>query len=482
MAFNVRETIKQLTQPRGAEWFSIRYQNEQELWQGVRDGRPQYNNLVSSQGVMVEVFSDGAFGYSATNDLSMTSLQRALEEATRHATLAARHPVVRFPLDAVRPSLSGTYHSSVSTPHSARSKRESWDLLMTMTEEAKISEKVVTTEASMGLITSNTAYATTGGAEIEQTIVTTSIDLRVTAQEGSEVQSRSMNGFRGVFRQGGLELLDHALLLQRARITAQEALQLLSAVECPRERTSLVLSPDQMMLQIHESIGHPLELDRILGDERNYAGWSFVRPEDFGSLRYGTPLLNVLFEPNEEREFASYAFDDIGAQAEREYLIKDGILLRGIGGLESQYRSGLSGVASQRACSWNRPPIDRMANINIAPGQHSLEEILSGIERGVLMHTNRSWSIDDYRRKFQFGCELGYLIEEGRLTKMVKNPNYRGVSLDFWNSLTHVGDASTYEIYGTLNCGKGEPHQAIGVGHGSPVCAFKDIEVFGGAR
>jgi predicted Zn-dependent protease len=235
-----------------------------------------------------------------------------------------------------------------------------------------------------------------------------------------------------------------------------------------------------MILQIHESIGHPLELDRILGDERNYAGRSFVTLDLFGSYRYGSDLLNVTFDPTRAGELASYAFDDEGQPATREYLIRDGILLRPLGGLASQARAGLPGVANARASSWNRPPIDRMANLNLEPGDASLEQMVSNVERGVYMKTNCSWSIDDSRNKFQFGCEWARLIEEGRLTRVVKNPNYRGVSASFWRNLAAVGDDASFEVLGTPYCGKGEPNQGITVGHASPACLFRAVDVFGG--
>lgn len=240
--------------------------------------------------------------------------------------------------------------------------------------------------------------------------------------------------------------------------------------------------PSQMILQIHESIGHPLELDRIIGDERNFAGWSFVQKEDFGKLRYGSNLMNVSFDPGVTGEFASYEFDDTGVRAERALLIEEGILRRGLGSAESQLRSGIPGVANARACSWNRPPIDRMANLNLEPGSSSLNEMISSVERGVMMDTNRSWSIDDFRNKFQFGCEYGKLIEKGRITKTVRNPNYRGQTLQFWRSLKNVGNPETFTILGVPNCGKGEPNQVIRVGHASPACLFDQIEVFGGGE
>jgi predicted Zn-dependent protease len=236
------------------------------------------------------------------------------------------------------------------------------------------------------------------------------------------------------------------------------------------------------MLQIHESIGHPLELDRILGDERNYAGTSFIGLKDFGRYQYGSELLNISFDPGIPEELASYSFDDDGMPARKEMLIQGGLLLRPLGGALSQLRSGLPGVANSRASSWNRAPIDRMANLNLEPGDQTLAQLISGIERGVLMSTNRSWSIDDARNKFQFGCEWGRLIEDGELRGVVKNPNYRGVSAHFWRSLAAVGDASTFEVHGTPYCGKGEPNQVVRVGHASPACVFRQVEVFGGAQ
>lgn len=200
----------------------------------------------------------------------------------------------------------------------------------------------------------------------------------------------------------------------------------------------------------------------------------------FGNYKYGSDLLNITFDPTLENQLASYHFDDDGQKAERTFIIKDGVLLRGLGGTTSQHRSQIPGVANVRACSWNRPPIDRMANLNLEPGNSSIQDMIRSTEKGVYMKTNCSWSIDDARNKFQFGCEWGQLIENGELTRVVRNPNYRGISSSFWRSLAMVGNKDSFEVMGTPYCGKGEPNQAIGVGHASPACLFKNIEIFGG--
>ncbi|MDW9405055.1 TldD/PmbA family protein, partial [Pseudomonas soli] len=300
-----------------------------------------------------------------------------------------------------------------------------------------------------------------------------------TAGDGQDSQSRSL-GRENFGQQGGFEVVERCGLVGAARRVADEALQLLLAPNTPAGQRDLLLMPDQMMLQIHESIGHPLELDRILGDERNYAGTSFVKASDFGHLQYGSKLLNVTFDPTLHEELASYSFDDDGTPASKQFLIRDGLLVRPLGGALSQLRSGLDGVANSRACGWNRAPIDRMANLNIEPGEQTLAQLIAGIEHGILMRTNRSWSIDDARNKFQFGCEWGQLIENGELKGVVKNPNYRGISADFWRNLSAVGGRSTFQVLGTPNCGKGEPNQVVRVGHASPACVFRQVDVFGG--
>tara|TARA_Y100000590_G_scaffold87332_1_gene97941 strand:- start:456 stop:1292 length:837 start_codon:yes stop_codon:yes gene_type:complete len=278
-----------------------------------------------------------------------------------------------------------------------------------------------------------------------------------------------------------MEMFNEEFIMNKCESICKEAVDLLSADECPNEKMDLVLHSDQMLLQIHESIGHALEVDRILGDERNYAGWSFVNLEDFGKLKYGSEIMNITFDPTIQNEFASYGFDDTGNKATKEYIIKEGILQRGLGGLESQERANVKGVANVRACSWNRAPIDRMANLNLEPGDSTFDEMIGSVEKGIFMQTNRSWSIDDFRNKFQFGCEYGQLIENGKLTKIVKNPNYRAVSTPFWNSLKKVGNSDTFGIYGTPYCGKGEPNQCVRVGHAAPICVFDNIDIFGGA-
>ena len=293
---------------------------------------------------------------------------------------------------------------------------------------AAIDPRIVDWDASVDVLTATHRLVTSEGGDVVQRYRFLLPGMSVTAHADGVTQTRTLHGHRGICQQGGDEILARFGFDGAMRRIADEALELLAAPNCPSGTMDVLLMPDQMILQIHESIGHPLELDRILGDERNFAGTSFVTPDMFGTYRYGSELLNVTFDPTRGEELASYGWDDEGAPAERVHLIRDGILERPLGGATSQLRAGLPGTSNARADNWNRPPIDRMANLNLEPGDATLDEMIAGIERGVLMETNCSWSIDDSRNKFQFGCERGRLIENGKLGAVVKNPNYRGIS------------------------------------------------------
>jgi len=456
-----------------APFWSLRYHEERQETLAVRQDTVEPPRLSIDRGAMLTAVTDGGFGYCATSDLSQAGLQAALDRASAWAQATRSRSVVRFDPERM-PAPRGEYASQAAAGEMSRGGIH--DLLAAECKAAKVDARIVERYAALSLIEEERVYLTNTGGELSQCFRFTLPHMRVTANQGVETQSRSLDHAQ----QGGLEQIDRAGLPGSGARLAGEALRLLLAPNCPTGSMDLLLMPDQMMLQIHESIGHPLELDRILGDERNYAGTSFVRPEMFGSYRYGSDLLNVTYDPTLREELASYAFDDDGTAAEKAFLIKNGILVAPLGGHLSQLRAGMPGVANARASGWNRAPIDRMANLNVEPGASTLEEMIASIGRGVLMRTNVSWSIDDSRNKFQFGCEWGELIEDGRRKGVVKNPNYRGVSATFWRSLRMVGDRSTFEVHGTLYCGKGEPNQAIHCGHAAPACVFSGVDVFGG--
>jgi len=461
-----------------ADFWSLRFVEETCESFSVQRNVQQPWAVSTDRGVMASVYAGGGYGYAATADMSPQGLRNALQRAQAWALGTARLALIDS-RTLPRPAPRGRYVSP-SFDRPLPSHSDWYEMLQRESLQAACDPRIVDWEALVDVLKATHRLITSEGGDVVQWHRYLYPSISVTAHADGVTQQRSLNGQRGMCQQGGVEILDRVGFAGSGRRVAEEALELLLAPNCPSGRMDVLLAPDQMVLQIHESIGHPLELDRILGDERNFAGTSFVTPDMFGTYRYGSEHLNITFDPTRPEELASYAFDDDGTAAERTFLIRDGILERPLGGAISQSRAGLPGVANARAASWNRPPIDRMANLNLEPGDATFDALVAGIERGVLLETNASWSIDDSRNKFQFGCERGRVIENGRLGHVVKNPNYRGISAEFWRSLARVGNAETVRVLGTPYCGKGEPSQTIRVGHTSPACVFTNVDIFGG--
>ncbi|MFO1284997.1 MAG: TldD/PmbA family protein [Burkholderiales bacterium] len=461
-----------------ADYWSLRFVDRLATTWTVRKNVALPPSIVRDRGVMATVYAGGGLGYSATSDLSVQGIDGALQRARAWAIASA--PRALFDTRTLpRPAPRGAWTSpGVDGP--VAPARHWIDRLMAESTAAAIDPRIVDWSASVEVRDGTTRLVTSAGGDLVQRYRMMLPGLAATAHADGDTQTRTLHGYRGICQLGGPEVLDRFGFTGAGRRVADEALELVLAPNCPSGTMDLLAAPDQMILQIHESIGHPLELDRILGDERNFAGTSFVTPDLFGHYRYGSEHLNVTFDPTRDEELASYGYDDEGTPAHKTWLIRRGVLERPLGGAVSQARAGLPGVANARADNWNRPPIDRMANLNLEPGDHPFDALVARVERGVYVQTNSSWSIDDSRNKFQFGCERGVMIEDGKLAGVVKNPNYRGVSASFWRSLAAVGDASTMQVLGTPYCGKGEPAQVIWVGHASPACLFTGVDVFGG--
>jgi Predicted Zn-dependent proteases and their inactivated homologs len=461
------------------DFYSLRLVHSRDQVLSVRRNLVQPIQVSEDIGVMIAVYHAGGFGYAATSDLSLSGLRTAANRACDWANATAGHLVAGF---TAPPALrvQGEFKTPVGIPWHAVPVKERIGILREACESIKSDARILDWTARVWHSDTSTLYLNSTGDCLYQRFNYLLPTLSATANEASTTQTRTFGGHTYI-RQGGLEILKDIGFSDAAPRIGSEAVQLLKAPNCPSGTMDAVIAPDQMVLQIHETVGHPLELDRILGDERNYAGTSFVTLKMLGSYQYGSPLMNVTFDPGRAKQVASYAFDDEGQHACREYIIRDGILLRPLGGATSQARALCPGVATGRACSWNRPPIDRMANLNLEPGKSSFNDLVTQVECGIYLETNCSWSIDDSRNKFQFGCEWGRLIENGQLTHLVRNPNYRGISATFWRNLKGVGNIDTLAVLGTPYCGKGEPNQAIRVGHAVPACLFTHVDVFGGA-
>lgn len=460
------------------DWITFRHVREHTRTTHSIDSKLHDRSILEDEGIMVEVSSGGHIGYAAAPSTEKESIRLLIERATNHAVRSSQFPLIAFPSN-IRPKHFAERRTKVSQPLFQASSRQLIDRARITCEKMK-DRDVVETSCHIDEREITHRLLSTEGLNVHQHFSITGVGFGGVASRNNVTESRYFGcKYTENNQQKGHEYLDEILSENNIQQTREELQLLVDAPICPTGTFDLLLAPTQMVLQIHESIGHPLELDRILGDERNYAGWSFIKKEDFGHLQYGSPLLNIVFDPTIDHQLASFAADDHGSLAVQSYLIKEGKLMAGIGGAESQFRSQIPGCSTARACSWNRSPIDRMSNINLLPGKESEQSLLSNVERGVYMCSNNSWSIDDYRNKFQFGCEFGRMIENGKLTHVVRQPGYRGVTTPFWNSLVGVGDLSTFRVHGVPNCGKGEPNQMQWVGHATPMGLFKNIEIFG---
>jgi TldD protein len=266
-------------------------------------------------------------------------------------------------------------------------------------------------------------------------------------------------------------------LENRAEKIADEAVQLLSAKPCPSKTTTLILDSSQLALQIHESIGHPIELDRILGTEASYAGTSFLKPEMVGHFKYGSELVSIVADATRPGGLGTFGYDDEGIKAQRVPILSNGILMNLLTSRETAYHLRKESNGTMRADGWNRIPLIRMTNINLEPGEWTLEQMIADTEEGLFLTTNRSWSIDDKRINFQFGTEVGWEIQNGKLGEMVKNPTYTGITPKFWGSCDAIGNQDHWQMWGTPNCGKGEPGQVAHVGHGTAPARFRNVQV-----
>ena len=323
-----------------ADWIGIRQVKETTTHRVIRDGNPEQNSIDLDQGIMVEVLVNGQFGYYGTHELNYDSINNAAIKAYNIALNSSKFSNYSY-TESVRPKAEGVYNSPYKIKDLDLDQLMS--LLIKSNKILKNSDKIITAISMARIVDMNMKYVSSNGSNLEQNFLYVGPGFRSIAQDGNIIQSRS---YTDQCQQIGMEMFNEEFIMKKCESICKESVELLSADECPNEKMDLVLHSDQMLLQIHESIGHALEVDRILGDERNYAGWSFVNLEDFGKLKYGSDIMNITFDPTIQNEFASYGFDDTGNKATKEFIIKEGVLQRGLGGLESQERANVKGVAN----------------------------------------------------------------------------------------------------------------------------------------
>ena len=443
---------------------------------GVRGPIVESLDRNSSTGFGVRVLVDGAWGFASSAVLTTeeaTRIARTAVEVARASATALSKPVEL----ADEPAHQATWATAIVTDPFTVPLEDKVGLLTSATEMMEKVPGVRVGRGTMDLIRQQTWFVSSEGTDIDQTIFHTGAGIEATCVSDGEVQVRSYPGsFRGHFAGAGYELVEEMDLAGHAQATAEEAVALLSAPACPSTTTTVVLDGHQTMLQVHESVGHPTELDRVLGMEAAFAGTSFVGIPDLNGLRYGSVHMNITSDGTIEGGLGSVGFDDEGIAAQRVDLIKEGVL---VGFQSSRETAAAMGAdrsnGTMRAEGWENFPLIRMTNINILPGEGSLEDLCADVDDGIFMSTNKSWSIDDKRKNFQFGCEIAWEIKKGKLGRMLKDPRYTGITPVFWGNLDAVAGPEEWRVWGTPNCGKGQPGQTMRVGHGTSPTRFRNV-------
>jgi len=461
----------------GAGYADARFVHEESESLTVRNQVMEGIDRSSSQGVGIRVLVNGYWGFAATARTEGSEIERTANLAVEIARAASRLPRDPVQLAEVEPA-TGTWSSPLQEHPFLVSLEEKVALLMEATRRMQQVKGLSFAEAGIDLFRVRTWFASSEGAATEQTVVHSGAGIDATAIADGELQRRSYpNSFRGHIAAAGWEHIAKLGLLEEAERTATEAVDLLSAKDCPSDVATLVLDSGQMELQVHESIGHAVELDRVLGMEESYAGSSFVSPDDRGRLRYASDLVSITADATIPGGLGSFGWDDEGVRAQRVPIIVDGIFRDFISSRETAGIIGGRSTGAMRADGWQNLPLIRMTNINLEPREGSLADIIGDTKDGIFMATNQSWSIDDKRVNFQFGCEIAWRIKDGKLTEMYRNPNYTGITTEFWRSCDAVGGREEWTLWGTPNCGKGQPGQTARVGHGTSPARFRNVQV-----
>lgn len=451
-----------------------------EIWETLRmeNGvvhRIQHHTV---EGWNVRVLVGGVWGFAASSRLRVDEIARVVERAHLQARANASVRTWGFDL-APAPAVQDVWEVHPEEDPASISLEDKLERLARL-DKALMAPYVQRRDIFLTTVREHKVFSSTWGSLIEQHIPKIGVGYSVSALDGDgDLQVRSYpSSHGGNWALGGLEWMERFRLLEEAPRVVEELERLLHARPVPAEEATLIIASDQMALQIHESVGHALELDRILGYEASYAGTSWVRLEDFGRLRYGSPLMNIVADATVPHALGSFGYDDEGIPAKRYALIEEGVLRSALSSRDTAAAIGeTESGGTVRAESALHLPIIRMTNVNLLPGEHTLDALIGEVDHGYFLATNRSWSIDMKRLNFQFATEIAWRIEKGRLVEVMKNPVYYGITPEFWGSLDALGDASTWTMWGIPNCGKGEPPQTMGVGHGAPYARFTRVKV-----
>jgi TldD protein len=462
---------------RRADYADARFVETRSERLATRNGAVDLVDSDESQGIGVRVRVGGAWGFAAVRGVERADAEAALERALAIAAAQPRSPEAAL---APEPAATGSWISQAEHDPFTVSLEDKLGVLLGADHGLRSDPAISVSAARFQAVRTRKLFASTEGALCEQVITECGGGLMAVAVDGDESQTRSYPTWHGGhMEQAGYERFLSLDLAGEAPRIAAEAAALLRAPLCPSGATTLILAGDQLATQLHESIGHAVELDRVLGMEASYAGTSFVAADALGSLRFGSPVVNVTADATHPGGLGSYRWDDEGVESHAVPIVRDGVLAGFLSSRETAARIGLERSGGcMRADGFARQPIVRMTNVSLDPGAAgTLDELIAGTERGVLIDTNRSWSIDDRRLNFQFEGEAGWEIVDGKRGRLVRNPGYAGKTPEFWGSCDAVCSESEWRLNALLDCGKGEPGQTMHVSHGSAPARFRDVEV-----
>jgi len=460
----------------GASYADMRIVERQMESIVVKNSRLDRNTESQNRGFGIRVLFDGAWGFACSFEQTPEEFVRVAEEALKMARGAAKLGKEKVKLAPVK-AARGSWKSPCKVNPLHVKKEQKVELLFAACKEMEI-PGVLVARASFDFFVEKKLFASTEGSYTDQEIVISGAGIEATALEGDENQNRSYpNSFGGNYVQAGYEYIERLDLVKHARKIAEEAVALLKAPQAPSGQKTVILDSSQVGLQIHESCGHPTELDRVLGMELGFAGGSFLSPDKKGKFRYGSDKITIVADATCPEGIGTFAFDDEGVPAQVTTLIDHGNFVGYLSSRETAAQFGEESNGTMRGDGWNSLPLIRMTNINLNPGDWSLDEMIKETEDGLLMVTNRSWSIDDQRLNFQFGTEMAYEIKNGSLGKLYKNATYTGITPEFWGSCDAVASKKFWELWGLPNCGKGEPVQTMFVGHGASPARYRNVRV-----
>ncbi len=461
----------------GASYADARIVETADQGVTVSNGRVEGVESSVSIGIGVRVLADGAWGFASTADMTLDGAARVAKQATSiaRASRIVAGPIVE--LSGLAPAIAAWSGPCRRDPFEV-SVEDKVSLLLTADEALRGEPAVKITKGNLGFHKVHKYFGSTDGSYIEQDYVESGGGIAAYAIDGDEVMPRSYpNSHGGQWVQGGFEVIESFDLIGHAPRVAEEAAALIGAAPCPSRELDLIIDSSQLALQVHESVGHPTELDRVLGDEAAFAGTSFLNLDDLGVLRYGSDHVSVTADATVPGSLGSFGYDDEGVPAQRDFLIREGLFTGFLTSRESALSIGRTSNGCMRADGWNRVPLIRMTTISLEPGDWSIDDLVADTEDGLYVQTNNSWSIDDRRLNFQFACEIGWEIKNGKLGRMVKNPNYTGITPQFWNACDAVCSADDWKVWGVPNCGKGEPMQVAHVAHGAAPARFRGVQV-----